>query len=202
MLGDVSDVFNAPVLLVEQPRKFFSVEASYQVLGEGGAPLASVREIDLSALMKVARFFFSENSDNFPAKLQISDPAGRPLLVVHKPFAFMHPKTKVLRPDGALLGYIAKDFKLVGSRFRLLDPGDAELGEITGNWTGWEFSIKDINGVQVARVSKRFAGLTKEFFTTADRYGVEIHPELRDPLRSLVIASAVTIDLVLHQSKQ
>lgn len=198
----MSDLFNSPVLLVEQPRRFFTVEASYQVFGPDGAPLASVREIDLSALMKIARFFFSENSANFPAKLQLSGPAGEPLLVVDKPFAFLRPKTRVLAPDGALIGYIASDFKLVGSRFRLLDANDGELGEISGNWTGWEFSITDARGAQVATVSKRFAGLTKEFFTTADRYAVQLNGQLPEPLRSLVIASTVTIDLVLHQAKQ
>lgn len=198
----MSDLFNSPVLLVEQPRKFFTVEASYQVFSSEGAPLANVREIDLSALMKIARFFFSENSANFPAKLQLSAPTGEPLLIVDKPFAFYRPKVKVLRPDGMLIGYIASQFKLMGSRFNLLDANGGEVGEISGNWTGWEFSITDAQGTQIAQVSKRFAGLTKEFFTTADRYAVQFSYQLPEPLLSLVIASSVTIDLVLHQAKQ
>lgn len=198
----MSDLFNSPVLLVEQPRKFFSVEAAYQVLGQDGAPLANVREIDLSPLMKVARFFFSENSSNFPAKLLLSSPADEPLLIVDKPFSFFHPRIKVLRPDGMPVGFIASQFKFVGSQFRLQDPNGGELGEISGSWTSWDFSITDTQGTNVATVSKRFAGLTKEMFTTADRYAVELNEQLPDPLRSLVIASAVTIDLVLHQDKK
>ncbi|MQA86131.1 MAG: scramblase [Streptosporangiales bacterium] len=178
----------------------FSVQASYHVFDPNGAALANVREINLSPVMKVLRFF-SENSDNFPANLQLSGPHGEPLLIVHKPFAFFHPKTQVRRPDGTLVGYIAKDFKLVGSRFHLLDPSGNRVGEISGDWLGWEFSITDGQGTSIAQVSKRFAGLTKEFFTTADRYAVQIHYQLPEPLRSLVIASTVTIDLVLHQSK-
>lgn len=197
----MSDLFNSPVLLVEQPRKFFSVEADYQVFDAEGAPLASVQEIQLSTAMKLARHLFSENSANFPAKLQLSAPTGQPLLIVDKPFAFFHPKIKVLRPDGTPVGSITSQFKVMGSRFELHDAHGGELGEVSGNWRGWEFTITDQHGTEIAQVSKQFAGLTKEIFTTADRYAVQLHHQLPEPLRSLVIASTVTIDLVLHQEK-
>ena len=38
-------------------------------------------------------------------------------------------------------------------------------------------------------------------FTTADNYVVQIHRPLEDPLRSLVVASAVSVDLALKQDQ-
>jgi hypothetical protein len=39
-------------------------------------------------------------------------------------------------------------------------------------------------------------------FTTADNYVVQIHQPLDDPLRSLVIASALSVDTALKQDSR
>jgi len=39
-------------------------------------------------------------------------------------------------------------------------------------------------------------------FTTADSYVVHIHRPLSDPLRSLVVASALTVDTALKQDSR
>ena len=39
-------------------------------------------------------------------------------------------------------------------------------------------------------------------FTTADNYVLQIHRPLEDPLRSLVVASAVSVDLALKQDSR
>jgi hypothetical protein len=42
----------------------------------------------------------------------------------------------------------------------------------------------------------------KNSFTTADNYVVQIHERLADPLRSLVVAAAVSIDTALKQDQR
>jgi hypothetical protein len=39
-------------------------------------------------------------------------------------------------------------------------------------------------------------------FTTADNYVLQIHADLPEPLRSLVVASAVSVDLALKQDSR
>ena len=46
---------------------------------------------------------------------------------------------------------------------------------------------------------RRSTGIAKTMFTTADNYVVQIHRPLEDPLRSLVVASAVSVDTALKQ---
>ena len=41
--------------------------------------------------------------------------------------------------------------------------------------------------------------LAKILFTTANNYIVEIHRPVDDPLRSLVVASALAVDLTFNQ---
>ncbi|NUT94694.1 MAG: scramblase, partial [Saccharothrix sp.] len=64
------------------------------------------------------------------------------------------------------------------------------------------FSITDHTGGEVARITKTWEGLAKTMFTTADNYVLQIHRPLPDPLLSLVVASALTVDTALKQDSR
>ena len=67
------------------------------------------------------------------------------------------------------------------------------------NWLAWNFAITDHTGEEIARITKTWEGLAKTMFTTADNYVVHVHLRLPEPLASLVIASALTVDTALKQ---
>ena len=74
------------------------------------------------------------------------------------------------------------------------------VGGIQGeNWRAWNFSIKDGSDAEIGRITKTWEGLARTVFTTADHYVVQIHEELPEPLRSLVVASALCVDTALKQ---
>jgi hypothetical protein len=54
----------------------------------------------------------------------------------------------------------------------------------------------------VARITKTWEGLGKTLFTTADNFVVQIHRPLEEPLRSLVIASSLAVDVALKQDNR
>ena len=55
---------------------------------------------------------------------------------------------------------------------------------------------------EVARITKTFEGVAKTLFTTADNYVVQIHTRLAQPLNSLVVASALSVDTALKQDSR
>jgi uncharacterized protein YxjI len=194
------DLFNSPVLLVEQPKEVFGVESKYTVFNPQGQPVALVGEPNLTGGKKAMRFLFSEYSNNTRHTLHVMRPDGMPMMIIDKPFALMTPKVQITWPNGQPIGAIQCHFGLK-PRFTLLDPWERQLGEIRGDFFGWDFTISDWQGVEVARVNKQWEGLAATWFTTADRYAVQIRYQLPDPLRSLVVATAITIDVVLRENK-
>ena len=77
------------------------------------------------------------------------------------------------------------------------------LGSIKGeNWRAWNFRIEDAQGTEVARISKTFEGFAKTMFTTADNYVVQIHQRMPEPLNTLIVASALSIDTALKQDSR
>jgi len=67
------------------------------------------------------------------------------------------------------------------------------------NWKAWNFRIEDADDKEVARITKTFEGILRTAFTTADNYVVQIHEDLPEPLHSLVVAAAVSVDTALKQ---
>ena len=81
-----------------------------------------------------------------------------------------------------------------------LEAGGQRLGSIHADSTEqWDFSVRDQTGTKIARITKTWAGWAKERFTKADNYVVHMYGPLEEPLRSLVIAAALAIDVELKQ---
>ena len=184
-----------PVLVVRQKLKLVELRNEYGVFDRAGHQIGAVTQVTQSPLAFLARLFTSWDVA-LPMLLEIRGPAGPELLVAKPWFTW---RCQVTRPDGMPLGQIVKQIRLGKARFALLDPGGAQLGEVRAeNWRAKDFSVHDGAGQDLARVTKRWAGL-RELFTDADTYVVEVLPAVVDPLRSLAVASCLVIDVIMKQ---
>ena len=84
-------------------------------------------------------------------------------------------------------------------RFDLVAAGQVVGAIQAENWRAWDFALIDAAGTEVARITKRWEGLARTLFTTADKYVVHVHFKLPEPLASMVIAAALTVDTALKQ---
>jgi uncharacterized protein YxjI len=184
-----------PVLIVKQKLRLVELLNEYGVFDPDGRQIGAVIQVRQSPLAFLARLFTSWDVA-LPITLEIRGPAG-PELLVQKPWFTW--RCEVTRADGLPLGQITKQIRLGKARFALLDTGGAQLGEVRAeNWRAKDFSVRDTTGQELARVTKRWAGL-RELFTDADTYVVEVRPTATDPLRSLAVASCLVIDVIMKQ---
>jgi uncharacterized protein YxjI len=200
--GGGGTMFTEPVLVVNQKAKFFEGSSNFAVFSGGGDQIGAVRQVGQSKFQKFAKAF-SNLSVLMSARYEVVDRFDAVQLVVYKPRAFLKPRVMVLRPDGTEIGQIVSKIRLGKVRFLLLSPGgESEIGSLNAeNFRAWNFTVADAAGNQVAKVSKTWAGLSKEVFTKADNYVVEFTTKVDDPLLSLCVASALTIDQILKQVK-
>jgi uncharacterized protein YxjI len=108
----------------------------------------------------------------------------------------------VTRGNGAPVGEIIQANVFGKIRFDLVAGGQLVGAIQAENWRAWNFAISDASGAEVARITKTWEGLAKTLFTTADNYVVHVHTRLPDPLASMVIASALTVDTALKQDER
>ncbi len=191
-------IFTEPILVVNQKAKLIELNNEYAIYDQNGTQIGAIRQVGQSAIKKVARFVSS--LDQFMThSLQVVDMTGVVQLTVTRPKKFAKSKVHIADSSGAPIGSIIQKNMIGKIRFSLVGS-DGEIGTLNGeNWRAWNFNIKDISGVEVARITKTWEGLAKTMFTTADNYVLQIHRPLEDPLRSLVVASAASVDLALKQ---
>jgi uncharacterized protein YxjI len=82
----------------------------------------------------------------------------------------------------------------------VMGANDQALCVLQGNWTSWDFKFM-AGDQELARVSKQWAGLGKELFTSADNYILQINPVVPpdNPVRLLILGAVMCIDLVLKE---
>jgi uncharacterized protein YxjI len=194
-------VFTEPILVVNQKMKLIEVNNEYAVYDQNGKQIAAVRQVGQSAAKKVLRVVSS--LDQFMTHtLHIVDMAGNVLLTVTRPRKIIKSRVEVGDGSGNRIGSIVQKNAIGKIRFGL-EAGGSDIGSINAeNWRAWNFSIQDNRGEEVARITKTWEGLAKTMFTTADNYVLQIHRPLQDPLRSLVVASALSVDTALKQDSR
>lgn len=194
--GCVTPLFNSPVLRVEQPRKGPFAKSQYKVFDGEGTLIAIAAEQE-RARRETLRTVFPGKSDLDPRAVLLSSPEGDPLLIVDKQQG--RDLTLVRRPDGESIGEIRTE--RVGRRYILVDADGARLGEIKVDLGHNTFTVLDKQGSRVAEVRKKWSGVFTHLLTTADKYGVKISESVAEPLRTLAVATAIAMDMALHESK-
>ncbi|MEV7303731.1 MULTISPECIES: phospholipid scramblase-related protein [Streptomyces] len=191
-------LFDQRVLVVNQKAKLVELTNEYRVFDQQGVTVGSVVQVGQSALRKVLRFV-SSIDQYLTHRLEIRDAHGQPQLLLTRPAKFIKSRVVVQRPDGRPVGEIVQQNAIGKINFAMTVDG-RKVGAIKAeNWRAWNFAIVDHNDAEIARITKTWEGLAKTMFTTADNYVLQIHYQLPEPLLSLVVATALTVDTALKQ---
>lgn len=191
-------IFTEPILVVNQKVKLIEITNEYAVFDQRGQQVASVAQVGQSSARKALRMLTS--FDQFLThRLEVRDPRGDVELVLTRPAKVFKSTVIVEDRTGHEIGRIAQR-NMIGKIHFSLEAGNQVVGAIRAeNWRAWNFRIEDAAGTEVARITKTWEGLAKTLFTTADNYVVQIHRHVPQPLLSLVVASALSIDTALKQ---
>lgn len=199
--GGGGGILTEPILVVNQKAKLIELSNQYTVFDQHGAVIASVNQVGQSTARKVLRLVSS--LDQFlTTRLDITDSDGRVILRLTRPGKIV--KSTVIVSDGndVEIGRIIQQ-NAIGKINFALESGGQRLGTIKAeNWRAWNFSITDAADREIARVTKTWEGLAKTMFTTADNYVLQISERAPEPLNSLVVASALSIDTALKQDSR
>jgi uncharacterized protein YxjI len=162
--------------------------------------IMTCREENLGFFTKLLRF--TDYKTLTPFNLVIADMNGRQVVRVTRGVSFFRSKVQVLDENGMLIGMFRQRMLSIGGKFDVFDQNGNQLCTLKGKWHGWDFTFADENR-EYASVNKKWAGLGREMFTSADNYILSIEPSLADkhPLRPLILAAVMCIDFVLKERK-
>lgn len=185
---------------VRQQAALFKLAGAYDILDPATQQhLATATEVP-PTWAKYLRLIV--NKGLLPTSLEVRQAdAPRPFLALHRRPGLLSHRVDVEDGEGRAIGFFqTKGFSLTPVVY-LHGPDGQRVGEVKGNWKGWDFTCRDLQGRELGRVTKKWAGIGKELFTTADSYVVSIAEEVpaTGPLAQLLLATGLAIDLALKE---
>ncbi len=191
---------NKNLFFVKEHVKVFKAANSFDILDpDSKQVILNCREENLGFFTKLFRF--TDYKRMTPFNMEIKSPEGQPVLTVRRGVSFFLSEVEVLDERNQLIGKFKQKFFSIGGKFEVLDASERPLCMLKGKWTSWDFKFVANDGKEFATVTKKWSGLGKELFTSADNYVLQISSEVPvdHPLRLLILAAVMCIDLVLKE---
>ncbi len=190
---------NRNVFLVKEHVGVFKAANNFDIHDPASGEIIMLcREDNLGSITKLLRF--TDYKRMTPFDIKVTTPEGQQLVRITRGTTFIRSKVTVLDGKDQKVGGFSQKLMSIGGKFDVLDENDQILCSLKGNWTGWDFRFV-AGDSEFAHVTKKWSGMGKEFFTSADNYVLEISdsvpPDSR--VRLLILGAVLCIDMVLKE---
>lgn len=195
----MNPILNKNLFLIKEHVGMFKAASNYDVLDlDTGEVLLHCREDNLGMFTKMLRF--TDYKRMTPFHTEVRTPQGERILGVQRGVSIFLSKVDVLDESGLRIGGFKQKFLSIGGAFDVLGQDDTTICSLKGKWTSWDFRFLAGDN-ELARVSKKWSGIGKELFTSADNYILQISDAVPpdSSIRQLILAAVLCIDLVLKE---
>lgn len=191
-------MFDRKAFLVKERVGFLKLSDTYDIFDPAtGAQIGIARE-QVGPLLHVLRLLI--NKRLLPTVVEVRESEAGPVVLTIRRSATSQ-VTIHGRTGGELGRFKAKLFALRAG-FRVLDKSERQVAEIKGDWKGWNFRFLNADGAEIGKVTKQWAGLGKELFTSADNYVIALDERLpmAPDAAALLLAAGLAIDTVYNEN--
>ena len=195
----MNNILKRNTYFIKEHVGIFKAANNFDILNpETQEMIMTCREENLSFFTKMFRF--SDYKRMTPFHIEIKTSSGEKVLSVKRGVSIFVSTVEVLDENDMLVGKFKQKFFSIGGKFDVLDANENFMCTLQGKWTSWDFKFVRDN-TEFAHVSKKWAGMGKELFTSADNYMLNINESVSptDPLRIMILAAVMSIDMVLKE---
>jgi uncharacterized protein YxjI len=195
----MNPILNKNLFFVKEHRGIFKAANNYDIFDPNTQQMImTCREEKLGIFTKIFRFTDYKRATPFDIEIKTAD--GRKVLTVKRGISIFLSNVEVFDENDILVGRFKQKFFTIGGKFDVLDASDNVVCSLKGKWTSWNFDFFR-DEFKLAHVSKKWAGIGREMFTSADNYMLEIDNSVpqNDSVRLLILAAVMCIDMVLKE---
>lgn len=195
----MNPILSKNTFLVKEHVGMFKASNNFDIFNpESGSMMMTCREPNLGFFTKIFRF--TDYKRMTPFHIVISDNQGKKILSIKRGVTIFKSDVEVFDEGDRLIGIFKQKFFSFGGKFEMHDNQDKHLCTLQGKWTGWDFKFIQ-HGKEIATVSKKWSGIGKELFTSADNYVLNINESIPsdDKLRPLILSAVMCIDMVFKE---
>lgn len=178
----------------------FKLSDTYDILDPETSEQIGIAKEMPGGLILFLRFLV--NKRMLPTKIHVYEGADAEatdlVFTIKRGFTIFRSRIDVIGKDGELVGWFKSKAFSLGGAFRVFDADDNEVALVKGDWKGWNFRFL-VGDQEIGTVTKKWAGLGKELFTSADNYMIDITGETSPQKSILLLAAGLAIDTVYKE---
>jgi uncharacterized protein YxjI len=155
---------------------------------------------NINMFIKIVRLLL--NKALLPSKVDVLDSNENLQFYIKKSPQFLRAKVDIFDSQGKPVGYFKSKLISLGGRFDVFDTQNTKVAEVKGDWKGWNFKFLGTNQKELGQVTKKWAGIGKELFTSADNYVISINEGIQNPtVNMLLLAAGLAIDIIYKEKR-
>lgn len=198
--GNGSSLLNRRIFLVKERVAVLKLTDTYDIFDPASNRQIGIAKEITPVWVTLLRLLIEKGK--LPTKVNIhEDETQPPVASIHRGFTILRSKIKVIGPGGKPLGYFRSKLISIGGGFLVFDNNDQQVAEVKGNWKGWDFRFLSKSGREIGAVTKKWSGMGKELFTSADNYVISISDVATagPNAGALLLAAGLAIDIVFKE---
>lgn len=195
----MNPLLNKNLFLIKEQVGMFRASNIYDIFDpETNQNIMTSKEPNLGFFTKIFRF--TKYKQLTPFNVFVTETSGKTIVNIKRGTTFFRSDVEVFDERKQLIGYFKQRFWSLGGKFEIVDKNQKPVCTLQGKWTGWDFKFTKDN-TELGFVNKKWAGIGKEFFTSADNYVLSINENVaHDSVeRQLIFAAVMVIDMVLKE---
>jgi uncharacterized protein YxjI len=193
-------MFDRRQFMVKERVGFLKLTDAYDIFDLNSSAQLGTAQEAVSPLIKVLRLLI--NKRLLPTSIEVRASDGGPaMLTIKRGVGFLRTPVQVLDQSGRQIGSFKSKVFTLGGGFDVFDSTGNKIAEIKGDWKGWNFTLRGAQGEEIGKVTKKWAGIGKELFTTADNYAIALNetaPMSRESV-AMLLAAGLAVDTVYKE---
>lgn len=195
-------MLNRSTYFVQEHIGFLKLSDTYDILDPETKEQIGIAKERPKWWVHIARLWLGSHS--LPTKVDVyegssfEDPS-KLLFSIERGFTFLRSQINVRSSSGELLGWFKSKLLTLGGAFTVYDAAGNQIATVQGNWIGWNFRFLDNSKNEIGVVTKKWAGLGQEYFTTADKYVISLNRVEAPGIAVLLLAAGLAIDIVYKE---
>lgn len=193
-------MFNLKSYFIKEHVGMLKLTDAYDIINPDTQEQIGIAKEEINPIIKILRLLV--NKALLPTTVNVyegdeNDTSNIVLTLKRGAFSLI-PKVFVIDKEGNTIGYLKSKLFSFGGAFRVFSNDDQELAMVKGDWKGWNFRF--LSGDQeLGQVTKKWSGLGKELFTSADNYIINLNIEENPRVMMMLLAAGLAIDIVYKE---
>lgn len=200
-------MLNRKMYFIRERVGFMKLADTYDILDPESQVQIGIAKEKPGMLVHILRFIV--NKGMLPTKVFVyegADPEDESKLLfsIQRGITLFRSKVNIVDRSGNVVGWFKSKIFSLGGAFRVFDAAGSEVALVKGDWKGWKgwnFRFLDKGENEIGTITKKWAGIGKELFTSADNYIITLTQESAPAKALLLLAAGLAVDTIYKERK-